>query len=152
MTFSLFEILHRELILATETQQLLLTRYLIQNTPLSIFADRNTRKLQSSKLISVVSFINVLVTNSWWICFGRTMTFCSESSTQRAGSRSRDPSNLLVVFYDYFICNKVLHWSDYLISSSVHRRYVDDTLRIGRDDKGNIFILERSEDESLWRF
>lgn len=30
--------------------------------------------------------------------------------------------------------------------------YVDDTLRIGRDDKGNIFILERSEDESLSRF
>ncbi|KAJ0096704.1 hypothetical protein Patl1_27725 [Pistacia atlantica] len=24
--------------------------------------------------------------------------------------------------------------------------YVDDTMRIGRDDKGNIFILERSEE------
>ena len=29
-------------------------------------------------------------------------------------------------------------WFDY-------HRYVDDTMRIGRDDKGNIFILERSE-------
>ncbi|RXH75790.1 hypothetical protein DVH24_039489 [Malus domestica] len=27
--------------------------------------------------------------------------------------------------------------------------YVDDTLRIGRDDKGNIFILERSHESSL---
>ncbi|XVF58715.1 hypothetical protein PTKIN_Ptkin07bG0088500 [Pterospermum kingtungense] len=27
--------------------------------------------------------------------------------------------------------------------------YVDDTLRIGRDDKGNIFILERSEEYSV---
>ena len=26
-------------------------------------------------------------------------------------------------------------------------RFVDDTMRIGRDDKGNIFILERSEDD-----
>ncbi|KAK9949960.1 hypothetical protein M0R45_005467 [Rubus argutus] len=27
--------------------------------------------------------------------------------------------------------------------------YVDDTMRIGRDDKGNIFILERSEENSI---
>lgn len=27
-------------------------------------------------------------------------------------------------------------------------RYVDETIRIGRDDKGNIFILERLEQEA----
>ncbi|KAK8644513.1 hypothetical protein V6N13_123818 [Hibiscus sabdariffa] len=27
--------------------------------------------------------------------------------------------------------------------------YVDDTMRIGRDDKGNLFILERSEEETM---
>lgn len=26
--------------------------------------------------------------------------------------------------------------------------YVDDTMRIGRDDKGNVFILERSKEET----
>lgn len=31
------------------------------------------------------------------------------------------------------------------LNSLIHyHRYVDDTMRIGRDDKGNIFILERS--------
>ena len=29
-------------------------------------------------------------------------------------------------------------------------RYVDDTTRIGRDDKGNIFILERCEENQTY--
>ncbi|XWS33203.1 hypothetical protein CRYUN_Cryun22dG0060500 [Craigia yunnanensis] len=31
-----------------------------------------------------------------------------------------------------------------------HCRYVDDTMRIGRDDKGNILILERSEEYTVY--
>jgi len=46
-----------------------------------------------------------------------------------------------------FLCFRTANVDDnccFLIPLSY--RYVDDNMRIGRDDKGNIFVLERFED------
>lgn len=107
-------------------------------------------------------------TNSWWMCSSKTMIFCWASSTQRVGLRSRilsitlgvieatylRPSYKTVSFF-FFPCilknsSSNRFWITQLRKEQVvpwfHRhRYLDDSMRIGRDDKGNLFILERSE-------
>ena len=50
----------------------------------------------------------------------------------------------LIVFLFYTIVDE--NGCCFLIPFS--HRYVDDTMRIGRDDKGNIFVLERFEDSN----
>lgn len=89
------------------------------------------------------------------------MIFCWASSIQRDGQKSR-----ILIFVDWFsflsiilvdnivtlivfLCFHTANIDDnccFLIRLSY--RYVDDNMRIGRDDKGNIFVLERFEDNS----
>lgn len=49
-----------------------------------------------------------------------------------------------LIFYNYINIDEKCSY--FLIPLS--HRYVDDSMRIGRDDKGNIFVLERSEDDN----
>lgn len=55
------------------------------------------------------------------------------------------PNFWLIVFLCFHTCN-IDDNCCFLIPLSY--RYVDDKMRIGRDDKGNIFVLERFEDNS----
>lgn len=73
------------------------------------------------------------------------MIYCLEFSTQKAGSRSRS----LPIFLHNSINNASVTNQLIIFVYIVHYRYVDDMLRIGRDDKGNIFILERSTEGNL---
>lgn len=59
--------------------------------------------------------------------------------------------NFVDCYIDCFLCFYATNVDDdcccfFLIPLSY--RYVDDNMRIGRDDKGNIFVLERFEDKS----